>query len=325
MTAVLILGGTGWLSGHVARGWIEAGADVTCLARGGRPAPDGARLVRADRAAQGAYDEVATQDWDEVVDISSDAAFVAQAVGALADRAGHWTYVSTLSVYADSDVEGADESAPLLEPAQPGDEYDYGRAKVAAEASVRAALDGRAAIVRPGLIVGPGDPSDRFGYWVARFAAAGEGPVLTPETDGRSAQVVDVRDLAAFVVEVGEARWTGTANAIGDPLPLGDLLGEARAATGHTGALVAADDEWLQAHDVRYWMGPRSLPLWLPAEMHGFSTRTNVVYRNAGGAFRPLAETVRDTLADESSRGLDRERRSGLTREEELAVLADLE
>lgn len=325
MTSVLILGGTGWLSGHVARDWIAEGADVTCLARGGRPAPDGATLVEADRSRADAYRDVSDREWDEIVDISSDATFVAEAVAALADRAAHWTYVSTLSVYADSDVEGADESAALLEPAHPGDEYDYGRAKVAAEASVRAALPGRAAIVRPGLIVGPGDPSDRFGYWVARFAQAGDEPVLVPEVRGRSAQVIDVRDLAAFLVEVGDAGWTGIANAIGDPMPLADLLEAARAAAGHTGPLKAADDAWLEAHDVHYWMGPRSLPLWLPADMHGFSTRTNAVYRNTGGTFRPLADTLRDSLADERERGLDRVRRSGLTREEELAVLADLQ
>lgn len=324
MTSVLILGGTGWLSGQVARNWVAEGAEVTCLARGGRAAPDGARLVEADRADAKAYDQVAQHDWDEIVDISSDAGYVASAVAALASRAGHWTYVSTISVYADSDTVGADESAALLEPARPGDEYDYGRAKVAAEASVRDALADRAAIVRPGLIVGPGDPSDRFGYWVARFAAAADGPVLVPETQGRSAQVIDVRDLADFIVEVGDEGWTGTANAIGDPLPLEELLADARAAAAHTGPLRRADDERLAAHDISFWMGPRSLPLWLPVEMQGFATRSNAAYRQAGGAFRPLAETLRDTLADERARGLDRERRSGLTREEELAVIAEL-
>ncbi|TDN88666.1 NAD-dependent epimerase/dehydratase family protein [Microbacterium sp. BK668] len=324
MTSVLVLGGTGWLSGWLARDWIAAGAEVTCLARGTRPAPDGAALVEADRAAPDAYDGVMDRDWDEVVDISSDARHVEAAVSALADRAAHWTYVSTLSVYAAVDVEGADESAALLEPARPGDEYDYGRAKVAAEASVRAALEPRAAIVRPGLIVGPGDPSDRFGYWVARFAMAGDEPVLVPQTGGRSVQVIDVRDLAAFLVSVGRTGWAGIANAIGDPMPLGDLLEHARTVAGHTGEVRSADDALLQEHDVAYWMGPRALPLWLPADMNGFATRTNSVYRNLGGSLRPLDRTLRDTLADERERGLDRERRSGLPRTDELAVLADL-
>lgn len=324
MTRVLVLGGTGWLSGHVARGWIERDAELTCLARGGRRPPDGAALVEADRSEPHAYDEVAGQDWDEVVDISSDAGFVASAVSELADRARHWTYVSTLSVYARNDEIGEDESAALLEPAEPGDEYEYGRAKVAAEASVRAALGDRAAIVRPGLIVGPGDPTDRFGYWVARFALAGDQPVLAPETAQRSGQVIDVRDLADFIVGIGASGWTGVANAIGDTMPLGMMLEAARRAARHTGAVRHADDAWLAAHEVAYWMGPRSLPLWLPADMPGFATRTNTVYRSAGGTLRPLDDTLRDTLSDERGRGLDRERRSGLARADELALLAEL-
>ena len=324
MTAVLVLGGTGWLSGRVARGWVDQGADVTCLARGGRSAPDGARLVRADRDLPGAYDAVADRDWDEVVDISSDAAHAASAVAALADRAAHWTYISTISVYADSDTPHADETAALLEPAQPGDEYDYGRAKVAAEASVRSALGYRAAIVRPGLIVGPGDQSDRFGYWVARFALAGDEPVLTPEPQGIGVSVIDIDDLADFIVAVGRERWTGIANAVGGGMPLATVLADARAVAGHTGAMVAASDEWLAARDVSHWAGPRSLPLWLPRELVGHWSRSNAAYRLLGGRLRPLRETLVRTLADERSRGLDRERRSGLSRSEELALLAEL-
>jgi len=324
MTNVLILGGTGWLSGHVARSWVDAGASVTCVARGARPAPDGVELIIADRSEPGAYVAVADREWDEVVEISSIPEHVAAAVDALAARARHWTYVSSLSAYATNDVVGADESAPLSEPAQPEDEYDYSRAKAAAEASVRVGLGGRAGIVRPGLIVGPGDPTDRFGYWVGRFALAGDGAVLAPTLEGLSAQVIDVDDLAQFVVARGADRWHGTANAIGDTIPLGDLLADARAIAGHTGPLVEADDEWLMAHDVDHWMGPRSLPLWLPRDMPGFSTRSNGAYRAAGGRIRGIRDTLARTLADERERGLDRERRSGLTRTAELSLLDEL-
>lgn len=324
MTDVLILGGTGWLSGHAARGWIDAGARVTCLARGGRPAPAGAELVVADRSEPGAYSTVASRDWDEVVDISSDPAVVESAVSALAARARHWTYISTVSVYADDDVAGADESARLAPPAEPGDEYDYSRAKVAAEASVRRELADRAAIIRPGLIVGAGDPSDRFGYWVARFALAGTEPVLAPDVEGLGAQVIDVRDLAAFVVGVGERGWVGTANAVGEPLTLARLLAEAADAARFGGRLAEASDDWLLAHEVAHWMGPRSLPLWLSRDMPGFATRSNARYLAQGGRLRPLRETLEWTLADERDRGLDRERRSGLSRAEEEALLAEL-
>ena len=324
MTNVLTLGGTGWLSGRVARAWMDAGASVTCLARGGRPAPEGAQLVVADRAAAGAYDAVAERDWDEIVEISSIPEHVAAAVGALAGHTRHWTYVSSVSVYSRSDVPDADESAPTSDPAEPGDEYDYSRAKAAAEASVRAGLGDRAAIVRPGLIVGPGDPTDRFGYWVARFALAGGDDVLVPAREGRTSQVIDVDDLTAFLVRIGAEGWTGTANAVGDSMPLGEVLSLAAAAAGHTGTVVEADDDWLTGHEVQYWMGPRSLPLWLPRDMPGHSTRSHAAYRAAGGGIRPIGETLARTLADERERGLDRERRSGLTRAEELALLSDL-
>jgi nucleoside-diphosphate-sugar epimerase len=324
MTNVLILGGTGWLSGRVARAWVDAGAAVTCLARGGRPAPPGAELLIADRTEPAAYDAVAARDWDEVVEISSIPEHVAAATAVLAPRARHFTYVSSLSVYEANDEIGADEGAALSEPLAPGEEYDYSRAKAAAEASVRDAFGERAAIARPGLIVGPGDPTDRFGYWVARFAIAEAEPVLTPTLDGRSAQVIDVDDLTAFVVACGAEQRQVVANAIGDAMPLGELLAEARAVTGHDGSLAEADDDWLEAHDVQYWMGPRSLPLWLPRDMPGFATRSNAAYRAAGGHVRDLRDTLERVLADERERGLDRERKSGLTRAEELALLAEL-
>jgi 2'-hydroxyisoflavone reductase len=325
MTDVLVLGGTGWLSGRIAERWADAGASVTCLARGGRPAPYGTTLAAGDRSEAGAYADVARREWDEVVDVSSNPVHVSAALDALGAHARHWTYISTVSVYASSDDPGQDESAELLTPAGAGEEPDYGRAKAEAEASVRSALGFRAAVVRPGLIVGPGDPTDRFGYWVGRLALAGDGEVLVPDTEGRGAQVIDVDDLAGFVQAIGRERWTGVANAVGDPVDLDRLLAEAREVAGHTGALVPAGDPWLEEHGVAYWMGPRSLPLWLPAGMAGFWTRSNSAYRLLGGHLRPLRETLERALADERERGLERERRAGLSRDDEIALLHDLQ
>lgn len=329
MTAVLILGGTGWLSGYVAREWIRRGADVTTLARGGRPAPAGAESVVADRDADDAYAAVSAREWDEIVDITMNVAHARAAVAALAGSTRHWTCISTISVYADAGRRGADEAAPTLEPATAGDAapgedgYDYGRAKVAVEQAVDAALADRSLILRPGLIVGPGDPTDRFGYWVGRFALAGPGPVLVPATGVRGAQVIDVRDLAEFVVTAGGSAVSGTIDAVGDALPLSRLLARARAVAGHRGDLVERDDAWLRARDVAYWSGPRSLPLWLPPDMAGMADRRNARYRGAGGTVRDLDETLADTLDDERARGLDRDRRSGMSRADELALLAD--
>ena len=327
MTDVLILGGTGWLGGRVATAWLDAGASVTCLARGGRDAPYGARLVRADRTAPGAYDEVRTRDWDEVVDVSSRAAHVAAAADALRGNARHFTYVSSVSVYARDDEPGADERAALADPADPADpgaDGDYAGQKSAAEDAVRAAFGHRGAIVRPGLIVGPGDPTDRFGYWPARFALAGAEPVLVPDEPDARVQVIDVDDLAAFIVAIGRAGFTGAVNTMGDSVPLGEVLRLAREASGHTGDLAVASPEALQDHGVGYWAGPRSLPLWLPAEATGFATRSNATYRLLGGALRPLDETIARTLDDERSRGLDRARAAGLTRGEEIELIAAL-
>ena len=324
MTDVLVLGGTGWLSGRIAERWADTGASVTCLARGGRPAPYGTTLVFGDRDRAGAYDAVGGREWDEVVDISSNPVHVAAALEALGHRAKHWTYISTVSVYASNDEPGADESAEPLSPAGPDEDEDYGRAKARAEASVRDALGFRAAIVRPGLIVGPGDPTDRFGYWVGRLALAGDDDVLAPDADGRGVQVIDVDDLAQFVQAVGRERWTGVVNAVGDPVALGKVLALAQEVAGHSGALVTAADGWLEEREVAYWSGRRSLPLWLPAGMPGFWTRSNARYRLLGGHLRPLRETLQRTLDEERTRGLDRDRRAGLSRSDERALLAEL-
>lgn len=318
MTDVLILGGTGWLSRRIAAHALGAGASVTCLARGGRPAPPGATLVLADRDAEAAYDVVSRTDWDHVVDVSSRVDHVAAAVRALADHAARWTYISSMSVYRDDETVGTDESAPRHPAAQPGEEDDYARQKVAAEEAVQEGIGDRALIVRPGLIVGDGDPSDRFGYWAAAFLRALDEPVLLPPLEGRAAQVIDVEDVAAFVVS---ASVTGAVNAIGDVRDLEDVLRTVRAAAGHTGPVVVASEEFLVTESVAYWAGPRSLPLWLPSEMSGFMTRSNARYRRSGGRLRPLDETAARVVADERERGADRERRAGLTRTEERALL----
>ncbi|MFB7251775.1 NAD-dependent epimerase/dehydratase family protein [Microbacterium sp. NPDC056234] len=315
MTEVLILGGTGWLSGRIAQRWQDAGARVTCLARGGRPVPDGTVLVPGDRNDASAYDPL-RRDWDEIVDISSLGRHVHDAVAALGEHARRWTYVSSVSVYSDETTIGADESAPMHLPAHDDDD-EYPGQKVAGENAVRT-LGERVRIVRPGLIIGQGDPSDRFGYWAAAFDRAGAGSVLVPPVADRWAQVIDVDDVAAFVVR---DRGRGVVNVVGDPHPLGDVLALVRARTGHTGDVVEAEADWLEQHEVSYWMGERSLPLWLPAEMTGFMRRSNRAFLAAGGSLTPLDATIAKVVADERERGVDRIRRAGLMRAEEVDLL----
>jgi len=316
MRQVLILGGTAWLGRAIAAHAVAQGAEVTCLARGesGETAP-AARLIRVDRNDPGAYADV-RRDWDEVVELSWDAGFVASALDVLADRAAHWTLVSSVSVYARSDTPFADESAELVEP---NDLEQYPDAKVHAERLTLARLGDRALLARAGLIVGPGDPTDRFGYWPARFARGGR--VLSPEARGRHAQVIDVDDLAAWIEHAGRAGVTGPINAVGEELPLAAVLAAAREAGATPGETITLDDATLSARGVAYWAGPRSLPLWLPEGAAGFARRSDAAFVASGGHRRSLAETLHRTLDDELRRGLDRPRRAGLTPAEEAEIL----
>ncbi|TPW72995.1 NAD-dependent epimerase/dehydratase family protein [Schumannella sp. 10F1B-5-1] len=315
----LVLGGTGWLGRAVVDDLLASGCEVTCLARGESGAvPSGAALVRVDRRAPGAYDAVGA-DWDEVIEFSSEPDLVEPALDALGPRAAHWTLVSTVSVYVRDDEPGADESAAVVEPVDP---TRYADRKVLAERRSAERVGDRLSIVRPGLIVGAGDPSDRFGYWPARFSRGG--PALAPVLDGRFAQVIDVGDLARWIGNAALIGHCGVVNTVGDPLPLDDLLRCVAEVAGYDGEIVEVDDATLLAHDIRYWAGPRSLPLWLPAEAVGFAQRSSRAFRASGGFTRPMADSVAAVLADERARGLDRVRRAGLASSEERELLVGL-
>ncbi len=322
MTKTLILGGTGWLGREIATQLVANGDEVACLARGESGAvADGARLIRADRTGADAYRPVSAEPWDDVIELSSEPAFVAGALSSLSPVASHWTFVSTVSVYARHDAPGADESAELLEPVDPG---DYGQQKVAAERVSVAAVGDRLLIARPGLIAGPGDDSDRFGYWVGRFSLAGTGPVLCPITANRDVQVIDVRDLASWIIRSGRDRLVGTIDAVGHGHSLAETLDTAANLAGFTGTRIMAADDWLSDHEVEHWAGARSLPLWLPVAASAMMRRDNSAFLGANGAMRSFESTLVDTLADEQLRGLERVRRAGLTRADELALIGQI-
>jgi nucleoside-diphosphate-sugar epimerase len=205
---------------------------------------------------------------------------------------------------------------------------DYGAAKVACEAAVLAAFGpDRSLIVRPGLIAGPGDVSDRTGYWPMRFARPSNrsAEVLVPDAAGESVQVIDVRDLAPWVVQAAADGRAGIFNAVGASESLTDHLAAAREVAGHTGPVVVAAGEWLTAHGVSPWSGPRSLPLWIgDPEMAGFGARDNSGAVAAGLLLRPVDATLADTLAWELSRAAPAVRRAGLTDEDERVLLTEL-
>ena len=328
MVHVLVLGGTGWLGGEVARQAQESGAQVTCAARGSTgTAPSGVRFVAMDRSGPDPFAALPAGEWDAVIDVSSQPRYVLEAVQALGQRTAHWTYVSSASVYVRTDRPGDDESASVHPPLV-GDfdaMEDYGAAKAACERHVLAALGDRALIARAGLIAGPGDPSDRFGYWPAAFARAESDEVLVPDEPALSTQAIDVRDLARWIVEAPAAGTHGVLDAVGEPTALPDVLTAAARAASFRGHHVPASPQWLTEQGVQPWAGPRSLPLWLPLpEYAGFGARSGRSARDAGLACRPLPDTLADALVHERTRGLDRARRAGLTRAEERALLVEV-
>jgi 2'-hydroxyisoflavone reductase len=307
---LLVFGGTGFLGRHLVEAALERGHELTLFNRGRTNPelfPEVERLV-GDR--DGDLAALRGRVWDAAIDVPARSPRqVRTAVEALAGIE-HYTFVSSISVYRDFSRIGIDESAPLqeYEPTMRDEDMEtYGPRKAECERIV-AAFPGRALIVRPGLIVGPHDPTDRFTYWAARLARGGE--ILAPGGPERVVQFVDVRDLAPWIVRLVEERRTGVFNATNEGVSMGELL----AGTDVTWVT----DEFLLEQGVGQWM---ELPLWLADPqwigMHGADVSRAVA---AGLRFRPVAETVRDTAAWAATRG-DHEPEAGLAPERERELL----
>ncbi|MCW2964472.1 MAG: NAD-dependent epimerase/dehydratase family protein [Actinomycetia bacterium] len=314
---ILVLGGTLFLGRHVVDAALERGHEVTLFNRGQtRPDlfPDIEKL-RGDR--DGDLGALAGRDFDAVVDTSGRVPrLVSETLDALG-AIGHYTFVSTISVYADLSTPPT-ESSPLAELQEPTEVWEeaYGELKVLCENIVRERFPD-AFVPRPGLIVGPWDPTGRFTYWPTRFAAGGR--VLAPLPPETDTQVIDARDLAAWIVRAAEGQLGGTYNAVGPVTTREHVLETCCSVAGTDAELVWVDPDFLHAQGVEEWM---ELPLWLhDAKYRGMLSADPSPALAAGLRTRPLEETVRDTLAWTQSGDAPTEFPAGLDREKEQAVL----
>jgi nucleoside-diphosphate-sugar epimerase len=325
---ILILGGTGFLGPKTVEAALARGHDVTIFNRGKRektlpfpfknvehlygnrdpllPAeddrgPDG-KLLHPDATPKG-LEQLQGKTWDAVIDNSGYyPRMVKASAELLAPNAKQYIFISTISAYAGNETVGADETAPLATIADPTVEVmgasfeNYGALKALCEKAAAEAFPGRAAIVRPGYIVGPGDPTDRFTYWPVRVARGGE--VLAPGSPDDPTEWIDVRDLAEWLVKLVENGTSGTFNAIGPDRPArwGDVLNACVAASQGAASLTWIPNEWLEKNGQG---GEDGFPIWAPptGKVAGFHTWSNERAKKAGLKFRPVADTVAATLA----------------------------
>ncbi|MDO8145385.1 NAD-dependent epimerase/dehydratase family protein [Isoptericola sp. 178] len=328
---MLVLGGTVFLSRAVAAFAVARGHEVVAVHRGrSGTVPDGVRQVVHDRADP-LPAALAGEPFDAVVDVSRTPSHVRRAVAAWPDA--HWVLVSTISVYADVADPGGPGVGRLVE-AQPedvdlaADPAAYGPMKVACENAVH---DGAASatVVRPGLVVGPGDPSGRFAYWPARMRRVLDArpedllsaDVLAPGDPADRVQVIDVRDLAVWIVDLAEHRAVGTFDAVAPAVPIGELLADVARGCGAAPRWRWVDGDRLAALGVRPWAGERSLPLWLPRPGYdGMVTHAADPALLAGLSVRPVEETAADVL--DWLRADPEAAVTGLTAAQEADVLA---
>lgn len=334
---ILILGGTGFIGPHQVRYAVDRGHHVTLFNRG-RTNPGlfkGLPNVEertGDRAPNpGDYRSLADGRWDVVVDNpTTRPRWVREAAAAVKGRADHYVFISTISVYAANDTPGADESAAVATTKTPdvesGPEFPplYGPLKALAEQEAQKAFPGKATIIRPGLIVGVGDATDRFTYWPVRVARGGE--VLAPPASD-PVQIIDARDLAEWTIRCCEQKVYGVFNATGPRarFTVGQMLEGIRAVTGSTATFTHVPAEFLEAQEpsVNAWS---DLPVWVPpvGETAGFTQRSIAKAVAAGLTFRPFADTVKETLAfyDRQSDERKAQLRAGLAPAREAQVLA---
>ncbi len=321
---LLLLGGTKFLGPHLVEAALQRGHTVTLFHRG-QTQPDlfpQLEHIHGDRA----HDLSLLQErlWDAVIDTSGFVPrIVRAAVEALVGSTQHYTFISTQNVYADENVAGLAENAPLAtladETVEEVTNETYGPLKAACERVVQQTFPDRSLIVRSGLIVGPGDPTERFTYWPHRIAQGGE--VLVPDRKDQPVQFIDVRDLARWILSSIESQITGAFNVTGPdyPLTFAHVLEECRTTLASNATFTWVSEAFLQEHGIQPWS---ELPLWILSEW-GLDRMKADIHRalQAGLTFRPLSETIRATLSWDRARPTPTKRGDNLTPERESELL----
>ncbi len=313
---LLVLGGPRFLGRALADSALARDHELTFFNRGRTNTelyPEVERLA-GDRA--GDLGALRGRAWDAVIDTCGYLPAIVRASAEALRTSGLYCFVSSISVYADF-TQVNDESSEVAQLGDlPADEVtgeSYGALKALCEGATREVFDERALVVRPGLIVGPHDPTGRFTYWPHRVARGGE--VLAPGPPDRPTQVIDVRDLAEWMLSLCEARVAGTFNATHPGVSFSDLLDRCRAVASNDARVTWVTDEFLLEQGVGEWM---ELPLWLADPSMAAADRVEVSRAiDAGLVFRPLEDTVRATLEL-----ADTTEAAGLTPEREAELLA---
>lgn len=333
---ILILGGTGFTGPHQVKYALSRGHKVTVFNRGKThpgELPKEAEQLIGDRNGQ--LDALKGRKWDVCIDIpTSLPVWVRDAAQILKGNVDRYVFISTISVYSDNSKPGMDESGPLAE-------YTGADAMKETQATLRANLGlyaplkalseketekwfpGKSLIIRPGLIVGPGDESDRFTYWPVRVERGGE--VLAPGTPNDTVQFIDARDLAEWTIRMVEQRATGIFNATGPnyKLTIGKMLDEIKSAEKSNAQFTWVDADFLTAQKVRAWS---DMPVWVAprGEQTGFSQISIKKALSKGLTFRTIGDTTQATLEWFKKQPAERQEklRTGISAEREAAVLA---
>lgn len=335
---ILILGGTGFTGPHQVGYAVARGHQVTVFNRGRSEAdlPAAVERLRGDRNT-GDLKVLEGRSWDVVIDNPTTLPFWVRDAGRVLENATeHYIFISTISVYADASQPGRDEDTPLLEyegedalaetqetMRAKGVNQLYGPLKAASEKEAEKWFPGKTTVIRPGLIVGPGDESGRFTYWPVRIHRGGE--VLAPSSPEDPVQFIDARDLAEWTIRMAETRTTGIFNATGParPLTIGGLLDGINSALDSDAAFTWVPASFLEQHEVQGWS---HLPVWVPPrdDNAGFARVSIQRALDAGLTFRPLGETATATLAWYQSQPPERRTEllgASLTAEKEQEVL----